>query len=208
MTKLRLALLLSAGLAYAALSHGLMLHAGDRPWAVAVLIAPALAALLAIATAKRHLPAAFAALAALGVLAVLAVIGDVTWLYLAQHAGIHLALGASFAYTLRRGGQPAISAIAARVHGHLSAPMRRYTRRVTTVWASYFLAMAALSVLMYAALPWSVWSLYANLITPLCMAVLFVSEHLLRYLLHPEFERASLLDALRASGAASEAPSR
>lgn len=202
--KLRVALLLLAALAYAALSHALMLHAGGRPWAVAVLLGPALLALLALAISRRHVPAVLGLLATFAALAALVAqgtISDVNRLYLMQHAGIHLALGASFAFTLRRGGQPAITAIATRVHGRLSAPMQDYTRRVTSLWTLYFIGMAVLSVCIYASAPWNRWSMFANLITPLCVVGLFVGEHMVRYLLHPEFERSSLIDTLRACAA-------
>jgi hypothetical protein len=36
------------------------------------------------------------------------------------------------------------------------------------------------------------------LLTPLLVAGLFVGEHLMRYRLHPEFERTRLIDAVRA----------
>ena len=39
---------------------------------------------------------------------------------------------------------------------------------------------------------------FANLLTPLAMLVMFVGEYLLRYRLHPEFERATLAQAVRA----------
>lgn len=208
---LRLGLLLLAALAYAALSHALMLHAGDRPWAVAVLLGPALLTVLAIALSRRHFPAVACTLGALAALVVLVAAGAISEpsrLYLAQHVGIHLALGASFAFTLRRGGQPAISAIATRVHGRLPAPMQDYTRRVTVLWTGYFFGMAALSVWIHGSLSWSSWSLYANLITPLCIGTLFIGEFLVRYLLHPEFERSSLIDTLRACGAAPSSASQ
>lgn len=196
----RVAALLLAALAYAALSHVLMLYAGDQPWAVAVLLGPALLALLALATARGHRGAVLGALAALAVLAALTAhgaISDVNRLYLAQHAGIHLALGASFACTMREGGQPAITAIATRVHGALPQPMQAYTRKVTGLWALYFFGMAVLSVGIYAHLSWNAWSLFANLITPGTVVCVFVGEYLVRYVLHPEFERASLTATLR-----------
>lgn len=203
--RLRLALLLLAALAYAALSHGLMLHAGDQPWAVAVLVGPALFALLALAVSRRHLPGVLCTgtgFAALAMLVAFGAISDVNRLYLMQHVGIHLALGMSFAFTLRRGGQPAITAIATRVHGSLSPAMQVYTRRVTALWTIYFFGVAALSIWIFTGLSWSRWSLFANLIAPLCVACLFLGEHLVRYLLHPEFERSSLIDTLRACGTA------
>jgi hypothetical protein len=45
------------------------------------------------------------------------------WLYLAQHAGAHLALAAWFGSTLRRGGEPLVSALARRVHGNFTPAM-------------------------------------------------------------------------------------
>jgi uncharacterized membrane protein len=91
-----------------------------------------------------------------------------------------------------------ISGIAARVHGGLTPEMAAYTRRLTQVWAGYFLGMAGLSCWIYGALPWSVWSFFANIATPLSAGLLFVGEYGVRYVLHPEFERASLADAVRA----------
>jgi hypothetical protein len=38
----------------------------------------------------------------------------------------------------------------------------------------------------------------ANLLTPLLVGALFLGEYLLRYRLHPEFERTRLVDAVRA----------
>ena len=76
--------------------------------------------------------------------------------------------------------------------------MARYTRRVTALWAGYFAGMVVLSLALYAWAAWWVWSLFANLATPVAAIGLFTGEHWLRYRLHPEFERASMLQALRA----------
>jgi uncharacterized membrane protein len=194
----------AAGLAlagYALLSHALMVLAGDRPWAVAALLAPLVFALGGVALQLRHLPTLFVCLVLLGALGWVGASGQpqsINRLYLLQHAGIHLALGCAFAYTLRRGATPLITAMAARVQGTMTPTKARYTRRVTALWAGYFAGMVVLSLALYAWAPWWVWSLFANLATPLAMVTLFVSEHLLRYRLHPEFERLSVLQALRA----------
>jgi uncharacterized membrane protein len=58
--------------------------------------------------------------------------------------------------------------------------------------------MAVLSLVLYAAAPFDVWAAFANLVTPLAMALMFIAEYLLRYRLHPEFERATLAQAVRA----------
>ena len=83
---------------------------------------------------------------------------------------------------------------------------RAYTVQVTRLWAGYFFAMAAVSVGVFVMAPWSVWSLLANLLTPVAIALLFVGEYVVRYWLHPEFERVKLADAVRAFQQPPEAP--
>jgi len=186
---------------YALLSHALMVWAGDKPWAVAALLAPLLLALGALALRHRHLPTALACLAALALLAWIGASGQaqsINRLYLLQHAGIHFALGCAFAVTLRRGATPLITVLAAGVGVTKRPTMTCYTRRVTLLWVGYFFAMTVLSLALYAWAPWWVWSLLANLVTPVAVVVLFVGEYAVRYRLHPEFERVALLQSLRA----------
>lgn len=197
----RVALGLLAAAAYAVLSHGLMLYAADRPWAVAALLGPLLLAGLGFAL-KRGSRVAVALMLLAGVALLVAVarggVGPVNRLYVAQHVGIHLALCASFGLTLWRSPLSLIGQIAQRVHGSLTPAMAAYTRRVTQAWTAYFLGMALLSLWAYARWSWDSWSLLANLVTPLAIATLFVGEYLLRYRLHPEFERSTLMSAVRA----------
>lgn len=187
--------------AYALLSHGLMLYAAEAPWAVAALFGPLLLPVLALAWKRgQALLLGLALVAAVAIVLVVAAggLGDVRRLYVLQHAGVHLALGLSFLASLRGGGPALITQLARRVHHTLSPAMEAYTVQVTRLWVGYFLGMAALSVLVFFMLPWGAWSLLANLLTPLAIAALFVGEHLVRYRLHPEFERVSLADAARA----------
>jgi uncharacterized membrane protein len=58
--------------------------------------------------------------------------------------------------------------------------------------------MAALSVGLFVFAPFDAWAVFANLLTPLAMVLMFVGEFVLRYRLHPEFERATLADAMNA----------
>jgi uncharacterized membrane protein len=119
-------------------------------------------------------------------------------LFLAQHAGVHAALAVGFGLTLRRGHLPLISRLAERVHGHLTPAMARYTRQVTQAWVLHFAAMAALSVALFAAGRIEAWSLLVNVGTPVATLAMFAGEYLLRYRLHPEFERVSLAESVRA----------
>lgn len=196
---------------YALLSHLLMVHAGHEPWAAAALIAPMLGAAAWLALRLRHARALLACGVAAAVLVSLVArggVGTIERLYLLQHMALHAALGSVFALTLRPGSTALITAMADRVQGPLTEGLRRYTRRLTAVWVGYFGGMVLLSPLLFALAPWWWWSLYANLLTPLAAGVLFVGEFMLRYRLHPEFERVTFLQTLFAWRRTSLAPPR
>ncbi len=187
--------------AYAAASYWLMLHAAAQPWAVAAIIGPLLLTAATAAWHRRHMPSLLLCAVAAAVVAVLTARGslrDVHRLYVLQYVAIHLSLGGLFAFTLRPGATPLITRLASWVHDALSPPMRAYTVRLTWAWVLYFAVMAAAGLAVYLLAPWSWWSLFANLLTPLALAAFFAGEHLLRYRLHPEFERASMRMALHA----------
>ncbi len=197
------------GAAYVAGCHWLMTSAPASRWNAVVVIGPMLG-LVAFVAAKRG-PRLVAGIAALGLAALLLQ----AWrggglapptLYLAQHVAIHAALAVMFALTLRPGQEPLVTALARRVHDGLSPDMASYSRKVTVAWAVYFVLMAATSVALFALAPFDVWAVFANLATPLAMVLLFVGEYLLRYRLHPEFERATLADAMNAYSRRHAAP--
>jgi uncharacterized membrane protein len=103
-----------------------------------------------------------------------------------------------FAATLRQGATPLITTFALRLHRTVTPALLRYTRRLTWLWALYFAVMVALSLGLFALAPWWWWSVFANLVTPVAAVALFVGEYGLRYRLHPEFDRITLGQALRA----------
>ena len=189
------------GAAYVAATHWLMTRAPASDWNAVVVVGPMLA-LAALYAARRgmRLPAAAAALAAVALVVQAWRGGGLApgTLYLAQHVGIHLLLAFVFGSTLQAGREPLVTALARRVHGGLTVPMAAYSRKVTMAWTLYFAAMASLSIGLYAFAPFEAWAVFANLVTPLAMVLLFVGEYLLRYRLHPEFERATLGQAIRA----------
>ena len=204
-------------LAYAAVSHALMTQAAASPWTAGVLLGPPWVALAVFAwRARRRLLVALVvvALAALAVALARGSVASMSLAYLLQHAGIHVALGSAFAASVH-GTDSLIGRLAARVHP-LTPAMQLWTRRVTQAWALYFFAMAAASVAVWLTGSLARWSWLASFGTPLGAAALFVGEHRLRYRLHPEFERASLLDVMRAwrrpaaceDGAASPGPAQ
>ena len=108
-------------------------------------------------------------------------------------------LGLVFARTLMKAHGPAlITRLATRVHGSLPPAIGRYTRQVTVGWTVYFLAMALLSIAMFATTSLETWSVLANLVTlPLIIAG-FLFEYLMRHWLHPDFDHVSIFEGIRA----------
>ena len=77
--------------------------------------------------------------------------------------------------------------------------MAAYSRKVTVAWTGYFVADGgALARPLSRSRRSTPGRPFANLVTPLAMVLMFVGEYLLRYRLHPEFERATLAQAVRA----------
>ncbi len=197
----RVALVVLIGAGYVLACHWLMTRAQPSPWNVVGVLAPMVLAIAigAWRSGQRALGAiATLALAALCAQALLGVQVPTRWLYLAQHAGVNLFLAIGFGSTLRAGQSPLIATLARRVHPHHFPPaMAIYTRQVTWAWTLYFIAIAAASVGLYALAPFETWALFANLLTPLSVALMFIGEYTLRYRLHPEFERTTVADAIR-----------
>lgn len=211
MSRWRLLLLIGGAAAYAVLSYWLMLFHAAEPWAVAALLGPLGLSAVGMAGARFGRAGLVGALLlCLGacVLVWRGEAGDPNRLYVLQHVAINLLLCGWFGSTLRPGQLSLIGGFAQRIRP-LTPGKALYTRHLTMVWTGYFAAMAAASLLIYLLMPFDAWSFFSNLVSPACIAVLFVGEYLLRYRLHPEFERTSFTDVLRAvhagsSGAAAE----
>ncbi|MFI4928442.1 MAG: acyl carrier protein, partial [Burkholderiales bacterium] len=168
-----------AAIAYAAVSYTLMTRARDSAWSLLVVLGPLVVLATAAAWGNGQRVLAAAGLLAAVLLAVFAASGrglPARWLYLAQHAGVHLALAAWFGSTLRKGAEPLVSALARRVHGSLTQTMARYTRQVTLAWTLYFLAMVAASLALFTAGDFAHWSLLADVLTPVLTGAFFVGE--------------------------------
>ncbi|MDM0067789.1 hypothetical protein [Variovorax sp. J31P207] len=209
MSRWRMALLLLAGVSYACVSHWMMLYHAAEPWAVVVLLGPLWLTALGLAGSRfGRSGLALAGLAGVAgfALVLLGEAGDPNRLYVLQHVGINALLCGWFGGTLWGDRLSLIGQFAQRVHP-LSPAMRIYTAQVTRVWTLYFALMVVASIAVYASLSFAAWSVLANLLTPLLVAGLFVGEHLMRYRLHPEFERTRLIDAVRAFYGAPADPS-
>jgi uncharacterized membrane protein len=197
----RVIALAAAAVAYVLFSHWLMTGAPASPWNAVIVVGPMLCAASVVAwQRRRRLLAALIAIVAAGLVFQAWRGHDIPsgWLYIGQHVAIHLLLALVFGLTLQAGREPLVTALARRVHGAMTPAMAAYSRKVTVAWTGYFVAMATLSLVLYAVAPFEVWATFANLVTPFAILFMFVGEYLLRYRLHPEFERATLAQAVRA----------
>ncbi|MDB5732517.1 MAG: hypothetical protein JWQ03_2412 [Variovorax sp.] len=208
MSRWRVPLGIAGAVAYAALSHWMMLFHADAPWAVVVLLGPLWLTAAGLGAGRfGAVGATVVALLGVGFLALVwrGEVGDASRLYVLQHVGINLLLCGWFGSTLRAGRLSLIGSFAQRVHP-LTPDHVAYTWRVTRVWTAYFALMAAASLGVYALLPFSAWSLLSNLVSPVLIGALFIGEYLLRYRLHPEFERTTMIQAVKAFSMAWDAP--
>ena len=198
-----------AGLGYVIASQWLMTRTPPPAWSAVGLLTPMLALAAVGAWRNGHRTWSLGAATIVAALAFQAATGgglSPEHLYLLQHVAIHAALALWFGMTLRRSARPLITRLADRVHRGLTPAMEIYTRKVTVAWTVYFAAMATLSVGMYAVAPFALWATFANLLTPLALLLMFAGEFVLRYRLHPEFERATMRDAIRAYRQMNETP--
>jgi uncharacterized membrane protein len=190
------------GLAYMVASHWLMTQTRESAWNVVGVLSPMLL-IVAIGAWRSgyRLVGAGAALviAGLCVLAAMGVKAQAHLLYLVQHAGFNLFLAIVFGSTLRRGHTALITMLATRVHGHELMPTHlAYTRKLTGAWTVFFVVIVVISLALYAFANFDTWAVFANIVTPIATVLMFGVEHVVRYRLHPEFERASMSDAIRA----------
>lgn len=120
------------------------------------------------------------------------------WLYFITHVGINSVLFLTFARSLGPGRLAVCTDLAVVVHGTLSPPVLRYTRRVTLAWATFFGVMSAVSVVLFVVAPIAVWSAFANLLTLPLVALMFVAEYWIRTRVLPPEDCFGVLAGVRA----------
>jgi uncharacterized membrane protein len=198
----RIGAVLLVGLAYVGASHWLMTQARETSWNVVAVLTPMLLIVAIGGFRSGHRWVGAAAVAVLAALCVQGFIGTAVpaqILYLLQHAGINAAVGLFFASTLLPGRTALISAVARKVHGHELTPGHAlYSRNVTKAWVVFFVAIVSISIGLFAFASFDTWALFANIVTPIATGAMFMGEFWLRYRLHPEFERSTIADAVRA----------
>lgn len=119
------------------------------------------------------------------------------WTYFLQHFGANAALAILFGRTLAAGRTPLCTRFAAAVRGTLPADAVLYTRRVTQAWTLFFVIVAGISAVMFAAGPMPAWSNFANVATPLLVVLMFVAEAACRRVALPEIGGGGMLASVR-----------
>ena len=127
-------------------------------------------------------------------------LANFVWVYLLQHAGVHLALGLWFGASLLASREPMCAQFARWAHPGDSLPevVRDYTRRVTQVWTVFFLVIALSSPLVLWLGGVARWSVYSTFVTMGLTAALFMVEGLVRRRTLPPTYRTGLLATWRA----------
>ena len=102
-------------------------------------------------------------------------------------------LVASFAGSLRPGATALCTELADKLHGPLTPREVHYSRRVTAAWALFFAAIVAITVVLFAAAPLRVWSLFANFCILPLVALMFTAEYAVRCRVLPQALSAAAL---------------
>ncbi|WP_240440117.1 hypothetical protein, partial [Burkholderia sp. HAN2018] len=125
-------------------------------------------------------------------------------LYL-EHASFNLAMALLFGRTLAAGKVPLCTHFATMIHGAITPAVAHYTRQITLAWTLFFVAIAAVSTLLFATAPIVTWSTFANYLSLPLVAVMFAAEHACRRFALPHEPRPRMVDAVRAYRATTHA---
>ncbi len=113
-------------------------------------------------------------------------------------AALNIAFGVFFGVSLARGREPRIASFARLERGgELPPDLALHARRLTWLWTAFFIASAAVGVLLAALAPLHVWSAFVNVASYLAMAALLAGDYLYRKLRFPQYRHASLATLVR-----------
>jgi len=131
-------------------------------------------------------------------IAVAAALLPAQWVLYAPPVLFNVTLAVVFGVSLRTGDEPFISRIARLERGEqLDHRLGGYTRRLTVVWTVFFIAMAAISIVLAAVASVATWSLFANGFAYLLIGVLFMGEWLYRRIRLSQYRHAPPWELVR-----------
>jgi uncharacterized membrane protein len=193
--------LLALVVAWAVLAHLGSAGDGNSDLSAALATAPYVAlAVILLWRASNPLWIVAGGLSVLGLLAWSwpALRQNVALLFYVQHLGTNLALGTLFGRSLIGTHEALVTQFARIAHGGVISPAKAvYTRQVTIAWSIFFMASAAVSTALFWLAPAVAWSVFANLLSPPLLVLMFVVEHLFRRHRLPPEDRSSVADTIR-----------
>ena len=188
-------------LAYAALCHYTNADAqAPRELGAALALAPLTMIGAGLAWRWAHPFAALAVLASMGLAIIAAwplLERNFSWVYLLEECSLYGLLALSFARSLLEGHVPICTLLADQVHGPLTAPELRYTRRITAAWALFFALVTSTTLGLFLLAPLRIWSLFSNFCTLPLVLLMFIVEYAVRRRALPTSSGAGFLAALR-----------
>lgn len=108
-------------------------------------------------------------------------------------------LSSLFGASLFGGGEALVTRMARRVRrGDMPPPVVLYTRRLTAAWSAFFVAVMALSTLLFIGASREVWSLFVNLLIWPLVGAAFVVEYAVRSIVLRDVAHVPFLAAFRA----------
>jgi uncharacterized membrane protein len=165
---------------------------------IVLFIIAAVAAAISVTRPAEHrgvFPFLFGSLAVLSLLNVVS--GTCNALYVTPVV-INLAMMAIFAGSLLPGKEPLITTFHRLTVSHdIDPAIATYTRRLTWVWALLFGAMTLESAALALFAPMVIWSLFANFLNYVFVAVLLFGEYFYRIVHFRHYPHPSLLQFLR-----------
>lgn len=190
-------------IAYALLAHWFSTAQQIGVIALPLAFAPLL---LLLATRPRWRIAALAAALAIGVAVWFEplrriVAANLAWLYFLQDSALNVGLALLFGRTLLRGRVPLCTQLAVLLQPQPRQLLLDYTRAVTVAWTLFFIAMVAVSAVLFAYADRASWSTFANLLYWPLLLTMFAAEYAVRLCVLPRDQRAGLLATVRAFAA-------
>ena len=110
---------------------------------------------------------------------------------------INFLIFALFASTLVGDSQPLVTRFATIIRKDVPAEVDSYCRKVTWVWAVFFLFIAIISIYLSVSASIEIWSWFTNVLTYILIMVMFILEFAVRRFMLKEHMDRSFLEFIR-----------
>jgi uncharacterized membrane protein len=125
-------------------------------------------------------------------------ITHIDWLYLLEYSVFNCILCFGFGRTLAPGQTPMVTQFAIRIRGAITPEIAVYTRAVTLAWVFFFGLLVLVSLMLFLWGSHQNWSLFATVLTPALVCLMFAIEYLIRLRLLPRIKHDGIISMLRA----------